>query len=1620
MRGKRSKGRIINTPIRDCFVGGGEVGARMRALDWSQPPLGSVEDWPQSLRTAVSICLASRFPIVLYWGPEFVVLYNDAYSQILASKHPGALGCRCSEVWSEIWDVIGPMLHSVMETGEATWSDDQMLILHRYGYFEECYFSFSFSPVINENGSVGGIFTAVTENTQRVIGERRLHTLRDLGVHPSKAKTAEEACEIATETLANNSADIPFALIYLLDTDGKQARLAGTAGIKPETPASPPMISLTEDTNGTWPMERVAHTGQAELLTDLIRRFGPLPGGPWPESPYSALVLPIKSPTQNQPAGFLVSGISPRRALDDNYRSFLELTAGHIASALTNTRAYEEERKRAEALAELDRAKTAFFSNVSHEFRTPLTLMLGPAEDALADADSPLSPNQRERIEVLHRNGLRLLKLVNTLLDFSRIEAGRIQAVYEPTDLAQLTSELASTFRSAIERTGMRLLVDCPPLPELIYVDREMWENIVLNLISNALKFTFEGEIEVKLQWAGDHVKLEVRDTGSGIPEEHLPHIFERFYRTRDVRSRTHEGSGIGLALVQELVKLHGGIIGVSSVVGRGTAFILTIPTGSAHLPADRISVGRTMSSTALGARPYVEEVLRWLPDEKGGGKQKKIEEIEFDFSSKDLISYGGTVNSGTAKGDLSSIPHGYILLADDNADMREYLNRLLSQRWKVKAVGDGISALKSVNERVPDLVLTDVMMPEMGGFELLQKLRENPQTTTVPVIFLSARAGEESRVEGLQAGADDYLIKPFSARELLTRVETHLKMAQMRREAESKLREMQEQLESALTAARMMVWSWDLKTDQTTWSGTDIHVPGLHTGSSKDFFNTVHPDDKELVARAIARTLRGESPYNIEFRIIKPDGQVRWIGNQGAVHRGPDGEPERFVGLCCDITERKQTEQQLYQRIDQIQSIYNLNDTVSKAKALEEIYEEALDGLQRTLNTRRASILLIDPDGVMRFKAWRGLSDKYRKAVEGHSPWSPGENNPKPILIPDVAERSDLGALRETILGESIGAMGFIPLVYQGRLLGKFMVYYDAPHQFSDDEIQLVQTISSHVAFAIERKQGEEALKRAYDELEIRVQERTRELVEANKALQSEIAERERMEKGLHQSEQRFRLLVESVKDYAIFMLDTDGFIVSWNAGAEHIMGYKSEEIIGKHFSTFYPEEDIEHGRPQHNLDIAVAEGRYEDEGWRVRKDGSKFWANVVITALRDEYGNLRGFSKVTRDTTERRKVEEERLKFSKLESVGTLAGGIAHDFNNMLAAMLSTLSVARMDARTGTNLHNNLTEAEKICIQARGLTQQLLTFSKGGTPVKKLTSIEQIIRESASFALRGSNVRCESSIEDDLWDAEVDQGQIAQVISNLVINAQQSMPQGGVIKIKANNTELRRGFISSYIKEGNYVKITVEDEGIGILEEHLSRIFDPYFTTKQKGSGLGLATAYSIIKSHGGFIDVESELGKGSRFYIYIPASEKRVLQRKSEREKRAEARSRARVLIMDDEAIIRKSVGRALMRMGYDVEYATDGQEAIEIYTKAREENRVFDLVIMDLTVPGGMGGKEAIKRLKDIDPDVRAVVSSGYSNDPVMSEFTNYGFRGVISKPYSIEELTETIHKVMNVE
>jgi signal transduction histidine kinase len=694
------------------------------------------------------------------------MFYNDGYIPILGvTKHPGWLGRSGKECWKEIWSTVGPMLEGVFETGVATWSEDLLLVMDRNIPREENYFTFSYSPIRDDAGKVPGIFCACYESTEQVVRGRRLQTLRDLGRTVIDVKSAEEACEAAARTLEVNPHDVPFALLYLLE-DGFQngaqnARLIATTGFKETSETIPEQVALEE--SSVWPFLEVFKTGSGGIVTGLTTRFGALPGGPWPDSPEAAYVLPIAAPGKIKPTGFLVAGLSPRRVVDADYRSFFDLIAGHVGTAIANARAYQEERKRAEALAEIDRAKTAFFSNVSHEFRTPLTLMLGPLEEAVLE--TRLLPDVRERLDGAHRNSIRLLKLVNTLLDFSRIEAGRIEAVYERVDLCALTRELASVFRSAVEKAGLSLVIDCEPVSTPVYVDREMWEKIVFNLVSNAFKFTFEGEIAVALKEKGDRVELSVSDTGTGIPEAELQHLFERFHRVKGARGRSYEGSGIGLALVQELVKLHHGSVGVVSEVERGSTFTVSIPTGMNHLPADRLGAGKTLVSTNLRGEAYVEEAAKWLP--LTGDSIASVSEPE--ISEADAV-------------------RPRILLADDNADMRDYVRRLLANKFDVEAVGDGEAALEAARAGQFDLVLSDVMMPKLDGFGLLHALRSDDKTRTIPVILLSARAGEESRVEGMGAGADDYLVKPFSARELLARVESHVNLQRERKRSEEKL----------------------------------------------------------------------------------------------------------------------------------------------------------------------------------------------------------------------------------------------------------------------------------------------------------------------------------------------------------------------------------------------------------------------------------------------------------------------------------------------------------------------------------------------------------------------------------------------------------------------------------------------------------------------------------------------------------------------------------------------------------------------------------------------------------------------------------------------------------------
>jgi len=737
------------------FPGDSEMARRMRAFDWTATPLGPPDTWPVNLRLAVSVCLSSPFPIHVCWGPSLTLFYNDAYIAFLGpSKHPMMLGRSGREAWSEVWTTIGPMIDRVFRTGIASWSEDMLMFFDRERSQEEVYVTFSFSPIFGDRQAVEGIFCASTETTEKIVGKRRLETLRLLSVEAAVPRRVADACAAAAKILAQNPSDVPVAALYLVSADRREATLSCAAGF-PEGGWQPPSRVAIAGYGNVWPFADVLETGHpVDMTLDATSFAGVL--GPWPHPQRKAVILPVRDAAQDLVTGFLVAGVSTRRPLDSGYRTFLELVAGHIATALTNARVYEDERARADALADLDRAKTEFFSNVSHELRTPLTLLLGPIQDELREK----GPNAR--LEIVHRSARRLLKLVNTLLDTSRIEAGRGHATYEPTDLAALTTDLASVFRSAIEKAGMRLRVECAPLGTDVYVDPDMWEKIVLNLISNAFKFTLAGEIVVSLRAIDGSAVLTVSDTGAGIPASELPRVFDRFHRVLETQSRTHEGTGIGLALVKDLVNLNGGTITVESEVGWGTSFTVTMPFGTDHLPADQVARARQGQRETRAAS--LDEAESWLD-----GRASES---------------APTSASGPAAGPKRPS----ILVVDDNADLRGYVSGLLSPQYEVTSVSNGAEALAAVKQDPPDLVLADVMMPRLDGLQLVAALRANPATARLPIILLSARAGEEVEIEALAQGADDYLIKPFRARELRARIGAHLELARARKTAERAL----------------------------------------------------------------------------------------------------------------------------------------------------------------------------------------------------------------------------------------------------------------------------------------------------------------------------------------------------------------------------------------------------------------------------------------------------------------------------------------------------------------------------------------------------------------------------------------------------------------------------------------------------------------------------------------------------------------------------------------------------------------------------------------------------------------------------------------------------------------
>jgi PAS domain S-box-containing protein len=876
-------------PEQGFLSGSSEMAAAILARDWSATPLGAIASWPQSLRTTVSLCLASNFPINIIWGPHNIQIYNDGYRVVCGDKHPASLGMDYTECWASAWPAIGQPFEQARR-GDTSYLENQRMFLSRNGYLEETFFTFSLSPIRDESGNIGGLFHPVTETTATMLSERRTRLLRDLNAQLGGADSRAGLVRLLTQTLAQFDFDLPFTLLYERDREAGIYRLAGATGLADGSRLRPQ--ALAPDDASVWPMPALM-TAAAPLRIDGLRaRLGDAACGPYPEAPDTAFALPVAQSGAGHPELLLIAGASARLPLDDAYAGLYDLLRAALAAAVAKVDAIEAERKRAEMLAAIDRAKTLFFSNVSHEFRTPLTLMLGPLEEVL---QAGLPPTEHARLEIANRNAMRLLRLVNSLLDFSRIEAGRIEANYAPADLPALTAELASNFRSACERAGLFLEVDCRPLREPVVVDPAMWEKIVLNLLSNAFKFTLAGGIRLTLGEVDGMAELRVIDTGVGIPQASLGRVFERFYRIEGQGGRSVEGSGIGLSLVRELVLLHGGEIEVDSVEGQGTAFTLRLPFGAAHLPAHQVSMDADKAAdTGRLARGFVDEALRWLPD----AAQPAAE---------------GQPDAGLAAG------LGRIVLADDNADMRAYIKRILEEGgYQVEAVANGRQALDAVRAAaragaLPDLVLSDVMMPALDGFALLSALRADPDTSAVVLILVSARAGEEARLEGLNAGADDYLVKPFGARELRARVDGAVRLARERRMA---------LLQSRAHAAALF--------EQTTVGMAEGSLDGILLNVNERYCAMVgrrredivgqrvdaflHPEDAPDNRALFAGLVKDGTPYEIENRFLRADGSALWVGKTVSLVRTAGDAPPTVLAVYMDVTARKQAEAALHE----------------------------------------------------------------------------------------------------------------------------------------------------------------------------------------------------------------------------------------------------------------------------------------------------------------------------------------------------------------------------------------------------------------------------------------------------------------------------------------------------------------------------------------------------------------------------------------------------------------------------------------------------------------------------------------------------------------------------------
>jgi signal transduction histidine kinase/DNA-binding response OmpR family regulator len=743
-------------------------------VDWSATPLGPRDAWPALLRLVVDLCLDSEFPVQISWGSDLLVLYNEAYIPLLgADKHPWALGRPASEVGPHLWPASEDRLREVMRTGRPYHSDDQPLIIDRHGYPEEAHFTFSLSAIRDADSRIVGLFNAITEVTQHILYERRLQVLRRLGAMSVTADDSlSSTCRAAVEVIGRNRKSIPFAAVFLRDLPHQGLKRTAGYGFDETVADSCELVELAP-TSG--PVLEVMEHGGTELVSGLRERYpGVFAHGPLgPLTPDQAFVLPVVMLGTRTPIGVLVLGINPYWRPDDAYTAFASMAARQLGVIVTDAVSYQGERKRQQALAELDRARTEYFQNVGHELRAPLTMLLTPLQDILREPGLVLPAATRDTVETSIRAGDRLQRVVDTLRDISRAESGAQIPYREDIDLASVTADVIEEFRLVIEGR-LNLRAEIPADPLRAYIDRTMWTTIVSNLVSNALKFTREGEVVVSLSADQSQVVLIVADTGIGIAGDEQVHIFERFHRGTSADQQP--GTGIGLALVAEMTAAHGGAVEVESEPGEGSRFIVRLPRYNGSTEAVRLA------DSAAAAESEAEP----------GGDRPRL------------------------------------LIIEDEPDLRGYLTRIFTKDgYAVEAAADAESALRWLQDQMsaehpPEMLITDVMLPGESGLDLLSVIRQDERMARLPVVVLTARADAESAVEAFAAGADDFVAKPFNSSELLARVRAHYQMNQLRDlaigEAETTVGQLRHALQTNRTtgtAVGVVMTRYDLDPEQ-------------------------------------------------------------------------------------------------------------------------------------------------------------------------------------------------------------------------------------------------------------------------------------------------------------------------------------------------------------------------------------------------------------------------------------------------------------------------------------------------------------------------------------------------------------------------------------------------------------------------------------------------------------------------------------------------------------------------------------------------------------------------------------------------------------------------------------